>query len=41
MDSYILWTLVKVVVILTVFSALAGITTYFERKVLALSLIHI
>jgi len=35
MDSYILWTLVKVVVILTVFSALAGITTYFERKVLA------
>jgi len=35
MDSYILWTLVKVVVILLVFSALAGITTYFERKVLA------
>ena len=35
MDSYILWTIVKVVVILTVFSALAGITTYFERKVLA------
>jgi NADH-quinone oxidoreductase subunit H len=35
MDSYILWTIIKVVVILTVFSALAGITTYFERKVLA------
>jgi NADH-quinone oxidoreductase subunit H len=35
MDSYIFWTLVKVIVILTVFSALAGITTYFERKVLA------
>jgi len=35
MDSYILWTIVKVVVILTVFSALAGITTYFERKILA------
>jgi len=35
MDSYIFWTVVKVIVILTVFSALAGITTYFERKVLA------
>ncbi len=35
MDSYIFWTIVKVVVILLVFSALAGITTYFERKVLA------
>jgi NADH-quinone oxidoreductase subunit H len=35
MDSYILWTIIKVIVILTVFSALAGITTYFERKVLA------
>ena len=35
MDSYILWTVIKIVVILTVFSALAGITTYFERKVLA------
>jgi NADH-quinone oxidoreductase subunit H len=35
MDLYIFWTVVKVIVILTVFSALAGITTYFERKVLA------
>ncbi len=34
-SSYIIETIVKVVVILTVFSALAGITTYFERKVLA------
>ena len=33
--AYIIETIVKVVVILTVFSALAGITTYFERKVLA------
>jgi len=33
--SYIIETVVKVIVILTVFSALAGITTYFERKVLA------
>jgi NADH-quinone oxidoreductase subunit H len=33
--AYIVETIVKVIVILTVFSALAGITTYFERKVLA------
>lgn len=33
--SYIIETIVKIIVILTVFSALAGITTYFERKVLA------
>ncbi len=32
---YIIETIIKVVVILTIFSALAGITTYFERKVLA------
>ena len=32
---YIIETIIKVIVILTVFSALAGITTYFERKVLA------
>ncbi len=35
MDNDILMTVVKVVVILTVFSALAGFTTYIERKVLA------
>ena len=35
MDSYIFWTIVKVIVILLVFSALAGFTTYVERKVLA------
>jgi NADH-quinone oxidoreductase subunit H len=35
MDSNILMTIVKVVVILAVFSALAGFTTYIERKVLA------
>jgi len=35
MDNDILMTLVKVVVILLVFSALAGFTTYIERKVLA------
>ncbi len=35
MDSYIFWTVVKVIVILLVFSALAGFTTYVERKVLA------
>ncbi len=35
MDNDILMTLVKVVVILAVFSALAGFTTYIERKVLA------
>jgi NADH-quinone oxidoreductase subunit H len=33
--AYIIETIIKVIVILTVFSALAGITTYFERKVLA------
>jgi NADH-quinone oxidoreductase subunit H len=35
MDNDILMTIVKVVVILAVFSALAGFTTYIERKVLA------
>jgi NADH-quinone oxidoreductase subunit H len=35
MDNEILMTIVKVVVILAVFSALAGFTTYIERKVLA------
>ena len=35
MDNDILMTIVKVIVILTVFSALAGFTTYVERKVLA------
>ena len=35
MDNDILMTIVKVVVILTVFSALAGFTTYIERKILA------
>ncbi|HHD83760.1 MAG TPA: NADH-quinone oxidoreductase subunit H, partial [Campylobacteraceae bacterium] len=36
MDSaYVIETIVKMIVILTVLSALAGITTYFERKVLA------
>jgi NADH-quinone oxidoreductase subunit H len=35
MDNDILMTIVKVVVILAVFSALAGFTTYVERKVLA------
>jgi len=35
MDSYIVATIVKVIVILLVFSALAGFTTYVERKVLA------
>jgi NADH-quinone oxidoreductase subunit H len=35
MDNEILMTIVKVVVILAVFSALAGFTTYAERKVLA------
>ncbi len=34
-SSYIIETVIKIIVILTVFSALAGITTYFERKVLA------
>lgn len=36
MDSDILMTIFKCVVILTVFSFLAGFTTYIERKVLAL-----
>lgn len=35
MDNEIIMTVVKVVVILAVFSALAGFTTYIERKVLA------
>ncbi len=36
MDSaYLIETIIKVVVVLLVFSALAGIGTYFERKVLA------
>lgn len=33
--AYLIETVIKIVVILTVFSALAGIGTYFERKVLA------
>ena len=33
--SIILETVIKVVVVLAVFSALAGFTTYIERKVLA------
>lgn len=32
---YIIETMLKIVVVLTVFSALAGFTTYFERKILA------
>ena len=35
MDNDIIMTIVKVVIILTVFSALAGFTTYIERKILA------
>ena len=35
MDNYILMTVVKCIIILAVFSALAGFTTYIERKVLA------
>jgi NADH-quinone oxidoreductase subunit H len=35
MENDILMTIIKVVVILAVFSALAGFTTYIERKVLA------
>jgi len=35
MDNDILMTIVKVVIILSVFSALAGFTTYIERKILA------
>ena len=33
--SIIIETVVKVIVVLAVFSALAGFTTYIERKVLA------
>ena len=33
--AYIIETIIKIVAILTVFSAFAGIGTYFERKVLA------
>ena len=33
--AYIIETVIKIVAILTVFSALAGLGTYFERKVLA------
>ena len=33
--AYLVETIIKVVVILLVFSALAGFGTYFERKVLA------
>ena len=33
--AYLIETIIKIVVILLVFSALAGIGTYFERKVLA------
>jgi NADH-quinone oxidoreductase subunit H len=36
MDNDILMTIFKTVVILSVFSALAGFTTYIERKILAL-----
>jgi NADH-quinone oxidoreductase subunit H len=35
MDNNIIMTIVKVVIILAVFSALAGFTTYIERKILA------
>ncbi len=34
-NAYLIETVIKVVVILLVFSALAGIGTYFERKILA------
>ncbi|MDQ7043907.1 MAG: NADH-quinone oxidoreductase subunit NuoH [Sulfurimonas sp.] len=34
-NAYLIETIIKVVVILLVFSALAGIGTYFERKILA------
>ena len=33
--AYLIETVIKVVVVLTIFSALAGIGTYFERKILA------
>ncbi len=35
MDAYLIETVIKIVVILLLFSALAGFGTYFERKVLA------
>ncbi|MBN2782077.1 MAG: NADH-quinone oxidoreductase subunit NuoH [Campylobacterales bacterium] len=35
MEAYLIETVIKVVVVLLIFSALAGIGTYFERKVLA------
>ncbi len=35
MDNDIIMTIVKVIIILTIFSALAGFTTYIERKILA------
>jgi NADH-quinone oxidoreductase subunit H len=35
MDIYVIETIIKVLVVLLVFSALAGFTTYVERKVLA------
>lgn len=35
MENYIIETIVKIVAILTVMSAIAGFTTYFERKILA------
>ena len=35
MDNDIIMTIVKVVIILSIFSALAGFTTYIERKILA------
>ena len=35
MDNDIVMTIVKVVIILIIFSTLAGFSTYFERKILA------
>ena len=35
MDSYIIETIIKVIIVLSIFSALAGFTTYIERKILA------
>ena len=35
MDAYLIETVIKIVVVLLLFSALAGFGTYFERKVLA------
>ena len=34
--AYIIETIIKVIIVLTVFSALAGFTTYIERKVLSI-----